>query len=234
MPQQINLCTPILLTQKRYFSAHTMAIALVLLMGVGGVLCGFWVWNLNRASEAFQKSMTAGTREIESLQAAIQLSRANAAPVAPALLAELQERRNALAQRENLKDALIEGMFRPGWGHSDRMAWVASSIPAPTWITQVQMDGQRFEVTGFTLEPAALNDWVNKLSVSPLMKGLKLATVKVENAVNASTAAPLTAALAASAPIDLARAVWSFHLVGVEPPTVLPTLATASAPKGKP
>jgi Tfp pilus assembly protein PilN len=205
MPQQINLCTPILLTQKRYFSAHTMALALGVFVVLGGALCGLWVWNLNQASESITQSLAAQKREVETLQAAIQRSRANAAPVNPALLALLQDRRNTLAQRERLKQALSEGVFRPGWGHSDRLTWVARSIPAPVWITSVSMDGSRFEVNGFTLEPSALNEWVDKLAASPLMQGLKLATVKVESA----TGAP-------------GRLTWSFHLVSVEPPPSSP------------
>jgi hypothetical protein len=39
MPQQINLCTPLFLTQKRYFSAQTMAQALNLaLVGLDRLL----------------------------------------------------------------------------------------------------------------------------------------------------------------------------------------------------
>lgn len=232
MPQQINLCTPILLAQKRYFSAQTLLIALSVFLVLGGILYGTWVWNLDRATESFQQSLTSHTTEVDSLKAAIQRSQANAAPVDPALLAQLTERRNAVVQREKLKEALNEGMFRPGWGHSDRLTWVARSIPAPVWITEVRMDGARFEVSGFTLEPAALNDWVDKLSVSPLMQGLKLATVKVENATAASVVVPGAAASAASAPVAPARPVWSFNLVSVEPLAVVPA-ATASAPGAK-
>ena len=234
MPQQINLCTPILLTQKRYFSAHTMAIALAVFLVLGGALCGVWVWNLEAASASFQQSVNLHKSEIDSLQAAIVRSRANAAPADPALLAQLTERRITLAQREKLKEALNEGMFKPGWGHSDRLSWVARSIPTPVWISDVRMDGTRFEVSGFTLEPSALNDWVDKLSVSPLMHGLKLATVKVEKATPAmlgvSTVA--AAASAASTPAAPARPVWAFNLVSTEPLAAVPT-GTASAPRGQ-
>lgn len=233
MPQQINLCTPILLTQKRYFSAHTMAIALGVFVVLGAVLCGTWVWSLDRASASFQQSVDSHKSEVDSLQAAILRSKASAAPVDPALLAQLTERRNAVVQRERLKEALNEGLFRPGWGHSDRLTWVARSIPAPVWISEVRMDGARFEVSGFTLEPAALNDWVDKLSISPLMQGLKLATVKVEKAAAAALAVPAAAASAASAPLAPARAVWAFNLVSAEPLAAVPQ-ASASAPGGKP
>ena len=185
MAQQINLSTPILLAQKRYFSANTMAIGLGAFLVLGGVLSAAWVWNFDRGIATFNQSMAAQAQEVDSLKAAIERSKANAAPVNPALLEQLQRVRNTVGQREKLQAALQEGMFRQGWGHSDRLTWVARSIPDVVWLTDVKMDGSRFEVTGFTLEPAALNEWVDKLAVSPLMQGLKLATVKVENATAA-------------------------------------------------
>ncbi|MEO7186116.1 MAG: PilN domain-containing protein [Rhodoferax sp.] len=240
MPQQINLCTPILLAQKRYFSAHTMAIALAVFLILGGTLFAAWVWNLDRASESFKQSLASHAQEIASLQSAIKSSMASAAPVDPALVAQLDALNISIAQREKLKIALGEGMFRPGWGHSDRLAWVARSIPAPVWITNVRMDGTHFEVSGFTLEPAALNEWVDKLAISPLMQGLKLATVRVENATaatihppgDAAPAAPAPTASSASAPTAPPRPVWSFTLVSAEPLAAISR--AASAPGGKP
>lgn len=230
MAQQINLCTPILLTQKRYFSANTMAVALAVFLVLGVALCAAWVWNLQRGVAAFRESSTGQARELESLKLAMESRRASAAPADPALLAQLQERRTTIAQREQLQQALQQGMFRPGWGHSDRLTWVARSIPDPVWITEVKMDGTRFEVTGFTLEPSALNEWVDKLAVSPLMQGLRLATVKVDNA---TATRALTQSPAASAPAGASRAVWSFNLVSVEPPAA-PAAGAASAAGSKP
>ena len=233
MAQQINLSTPILLAQKRYFSANTMAIGLGAFLVLGGVLSAAWVWNFDRGIATFNQSMAAQAQEVDSLKAAIERSKANAAPVNPALLEQLQRVRNTVAQREKLQLALQEGMFRQGWGHSDRLTWVARSIPDVVWLTDVKMDGSRFEVTGFTLEPAALNEWVDKLAVSPLMQGLKLATVKVENATAALAAQAVAPASAPSAPAAPARAVWSFNLVSVEPPPAA-ALDAASAPGNKP
>ena len=238
MSQQINLCTPILLTQKRYFSANTMATSLLVFLLLGGVLCATWVWKLNQASDAYQLSITSHAHEIEGLQAAFQSSQASSAPLDPALSALMQARHAAIEQREKLKEALKEGIFQPGWGHSDRLTWVAHSIPDPVWITEVRMDARRFEVKGFTLEPAALNEWVDKLAASPLMQGLKLATVKVDNAsVAASTASvvgvPAPGTLSASAPELPARAKWSFSLVSIAPSASGVATAT-SAPGNKP
>lgn len=232
MPQQINLSLPILLTQKRYFSAHTMALTLAVFLVLGGTLCAVWVWNLRNASAGYEQTMLAQTREIESLQAAIQRGKANAAPVDPALVRQLQERRTAVQQRGQLLMALQTGLLRPGEGHSDRLLLVARSIPASVWVTEVKADPSRFELSGFTLEPAALNTWVDTLAGSPLMRSLKLATVRVESTAATQPAVPATAVPAPKTPaVATARAVWAFQLVNVEP---LPAVGAASPPGTNP
>ncbi len=238
MPQQINLCAPILLTQKRYFSANTMATSLAVFLLLGAALCATWVWKLNQATNAFQLSTASQSRDMENLQATIQRSGASSAPLDPALSAQMQARHVAIEQREKLKEALKEGMFQPGWGHSDRLAWVAQSIPDPVWITEVRMDAKRFEVKGYTLEPSALNEWVDKLAASPLMRGLKLATVKVDNASVAANTAPLAGVPAPSASSAAARetssrAKWSFSLVSIAAPDAAAAPAS-SVPGSKP
>lgn len=199
MTQQINLFTPILLTQKRYLSAQTMAQALAIFVFLVVVLCAYWVWSLRVASEGLRKPLAGQSLELASLQLAIQQSRAGAGPAQLALTQELQARRTELLQREKLMKELQLGLFKPGSGHAARLQLVAQSIPARVWVTEVKADDSQLAVTGFTQDPAALNDWVGKLAASPLLKGQKLATVKVENA---SVSAPTTL-----------RPVWAFSLV---------------------
>ncbi len=200
MPQQINLCTPILLTQRRYFSAQTMVQALAVFVILGGGLCAYWVWSLNAASEGFRKTLASQSRELESLKSALAQGQAGGGPIEAALTQELQGRKTELLQREKLMQDLQRGLFRPGWGHSARLQLVAQSIPAQVWVTEVLADNNQLEVNGFTLEPAALNGWVSKLAASPLLQGQKLATVKVESA---------SAALLKTT----SRPMWSFRLV---------------------
>lgn len=222
MPQQINLCTPILLAQKRYFSAATMAVSLGVFLLLGGALCAIWVWNLQSASRGYNGAIDTQAREIESLQAAIVRSRANAAPVDPALQQSIMDTQTALAARQNLLLALQAGLLVPGFAHSDRLRWVASSIPEPVWVTRVAMEDGRFDVAGFTLEPAALNEWVAKLSASPLMHNLRLSNVKIE-----STS---LAASTADRPVVNGQPTWAFNLESAEPLASLP--ASASHPAG--
>lgn len=228
MPQQINLATPVLLSQKRYFSAQTMAIALGVFAVFGAAMSGGLVWSLKTSSAGFTQTMASQTLEVESLKAAIQRSKASAAPADAALVQELQSKRKAVSQKEQLLAALKEGMFVPGEGHSDRLLLLARSIPQPVWLTQVKADPSRLEVSGFTLESAALNAWVERLADSPLMRGLKLASVKVDSTV--APAAPATPAAGATAPVAVstARPVWSFSMVNLMPAPV----ANAALPAG--
>lgn len=215
MAQQINLCTPILLTQKRYFSAQTMVQALAVFMVLGGALCGYWVWSLNTASEGFKKTLATQAQELESLQAAIKQGKTGTGPLEAALAKELQGYKLDMQQRQSLLEALQRGLFRPGWGHAARLQLVAQSIPAQVWVTDLSADDNQLALTGLTLEPAALNDWVSKLAASPLLEGQKLSTVKVEHAsatvlkALGGAAAPAASAATASA----ARPMWSFSLV---------------------
>jgi Tfp pilus assembly protein PilN len=221
MPQQINLCTPLLLAPKRYFSAQTMAQALAVFLLVGGALCATWVWNLNHATAELLRLQTQQAAELAALKAAMQANAASAAPLSPALQAQVQGLRVQVQAQENVLFALQQGRLVQGAAHSDRLALVSRSIPAPVWVTGVDADTTRLEVTGYTLEPAALNDWVNRLALSPLMQGLRLATVKVQSARQVKVAADALA-------LPAGREAWSFTLVSAQPP--MPSAARGSTP----
>lgn len=201
MPQQINLCTGVLKTQRQRFTARTMLPALAVFLALGGALCAAAIWSMERSAADYQNTLATQAKEIQSLQGAITQGRANAAPVDAALAQQLQDLRATVAQREKVLQDVQQGMFKAGEGHSDRLLLVARSIPSAAWLTSVAVDTHRFEVTGFTLEPSALNEWVARLAASPLMRGLKLSTVTVEN-----TTGP--------------RPQWAFTLVNLEPAAV--------------
>jgi Tfp pilus assembly protein PilN len=223
MPQQINLCTPILLKPKRYFSAQTMVQALGVFVILGGGLCAAWVWNLDRASEGLRQVMQTQGLEMDRLKAALLANAASAAPLDPTLQTQLQDLRGQTQAQEKVLKALQQGRMVPGAAHSDRLVLVSRSIPMQVWVTAMDADSSRLEVSGYTLEPAALNEWVSRLALSPLMQGLKLATVKVQNArvAKAATDAPV-------APIG--REAWSFNLVSAQPTAPVVPSTTGRTP----
>ena len=230
MPQQINLCTPILLAQKRYFSAQTMLQAVAVFVVLGGALCMYWVSSLNAASAGFKKTLDAQAPELASLQAAVAASKVSAGSGEAALEQELQVARTERTQRQLVLEELRRGIVKEGHGHAARLQLVASSIPAQVWVTDVKADESQLDVSGFTLEPAALNEWVAKLAVSPLLQGQHLAAVKVEKvkADPAITSSATQTGAANQMALTSRRPLWSFSLVNAV--ANLP----ASAPGSKP
>ena len=231
MAQQINLCSPVLKKQHSYFVAQTMAQALAVFFVLGGALCAYAVWSLNGASLGLEQVATSQAKEIESLQAAIAASRVSAAPPDVSLVAQAQAQRDLIAQKERTLQALTDGAFLPGQAHSDRLALVARSIPQPVWVNKLQADATRMELSGYTLEPAALNDWVARLALNPLMRGLRLDTVRVENTALAAVKVPATGT--ATAPAAGGRPTWTFNLVSAQPEPVQPA-GGAAKPGGAP
>ncbi len=227
MPQQINLYTPVLLTQKRLFSAAFMVRALVVLLALGVALGGYEVIHLQAQSVASRQTLQQQAQVLEKLRLTTRQRQAAAVPAELALGQELKTRRAELLQLQRALTQLQQGVFRPGEGHAARLALVARSIPATAWVTLVKADAVRFEVSGFSFDPAALNSWIDQLAASPLLTGQRLITVNVVKVgaagqSGASGASSLNAATPAGAPTGTERPVWSFTLVtATEPPVTV-------------
>lgn len=234
MAQQVNLCLSVQRQQKSRFAAQTLVLLLLALLSVGGSLSAAWIYNLNLASTALKANLEAQTKEMEALRAAIEQRTKSSAPAEQALQQEIKLRRVALQQREDVRDALSQGLLEPGRGHAARLQLVAQSIPPEVWVTQVKADERLLEISGYTLEPAALNDWVQLLGGSALLRGQTLSTIKVEGAkpglsvLMAAGASPPrpAASAAASVPAVVLPPMWSFTLLSS---AALPPLPVAGA-----
>ena len=216
MAQQINLCTAAVRPLKQHFTAKTVVQLFGIFVVLGAVVSGALLQGLQRSGTTYQSSVASRSKEIEALQAAIAQSRGNAAPVGSALAQQLQEKQAETARTEKLLAAVQQGVFTPGQGNSDRLQMVARSIPQPVWLVDIKLDAGKFEVTGFTLEPAALNEWVGSLRKHPLMQSFELNTVSVE------------------AVSGVQRPTWAFSLVSAAPtqapPMTPPTAANGATP----
>lgn len=209
MPQQINLYSPVLVTQKQSFSAVVMVQALTLLTLVGAAYTVYEVSSLHSLTKALNRTLATQTQTLAALQHTIVQRKAAAVPAGLTLAQDLQARRADLVRLESAQEQLQRGLFRPGEGHAARLALVASSIPAAAWVTGVKADPERLEVSGFTLDPDALNSWIDQLAGSALLAGQRLAAVNVAKVTNAN---PTNANPSGATP-DASRPVWSFSLV---------------------
>ena len=211
MAQQINLCAPILLTQKKYFSAQTMATSLGVFVLLGGALATAWAWNLYSAAAQYTATMESQSHDIANLQSALERNKAAAQPMDAGLVHQLEERKQQLAQRKALLAALQDGAIEPGNAYSDRLKFLAGSTPAPVWITGVALAADSFHVSGYTLEPAALNEWVARMATHPLLQGLQLSDVQVKASAPSNPTATSAVVATPVAPA-VGRTVWAFDL----------------------
>jgi len=208
MPQQINLYTPVLLSQQRYFSARVMAQLLAVLAVLGAALCLYEVTRLQRQSDGIRQTLKTQKTTLEGLRVTTRQRQVAAIPAELAVAQDLVLRRAELQRLEGTLTDLQQGVFRPGEGHAARLALVARSIPASAWVTLVKAEAGRFELSGFTFDPAALNLWIDQLAASPLLTGQRLAAVNVTKVSESSANTGV-----ATAPADASRPVWSFSLV---------------------
>ena len=215
MPQQINLCTPMLLPQKRPFAANTMVMALAAFLIVGGGLCAYWVSSLNSSSQSLQTNLNSLNRDRESLVAVIKSQQAvTGGKVDPNQ--EVEQLQAQLLQRERLLTEMRRGLLIEGQGHAARLRLVAETIPSQVWVTDLVADEYQMEVRGYTFVPSALNDWVARLAINPVLEGQTLSAI---NVARVNTPAPSTTTGG-----ENALPAWSFTLVSARsnPPVMLP------------
>lgn len=214
MAQQINLCTSMFITEERHFSAATLAQSLGVLVLFGALLSGGWVWSLDTLGKGYQQTVLSNQKEVARLQAAIAVNKANAGPADAALVQEVEARKKELLQRQQLLAEMRRGLVREGWGHSARLQLVAQTIPSQAWVTGIRAEDQRLELSGYTLDPAALNGWMERLSTSPLLEGQQLAVVKVDRVPRETPGA-----VSAASRVAGGATLWSYTLVtAVAPP----------------
>lgn len=180
MTRQINLCPQRTNVARGVWPAHQVLLVMAGVCVLVMAITTAWVMSLNRSTAANHQRAAANKLTIATLQKQLGLEASAVAMSAPALEAELQARRAELARQQARLLNLQRGALAEGSGHAARLALVARTIPASAWLSQIKLDQDRLELSGATLEPAALNRWLDELAASPLLKDLRLAAVKVE------------------------------------------------------
>lgn len=230
MAQQINLHSPILLSTKRYFSALAMAQALVAIAIGAAALCA-WV---TIQTQALRKDLLAtersNTSEKQLLMNAIAVNPALGTSTT-ALEQDLKTLAQSLAQRQQTLAELTHGTISEGHSHSSMLRLVASTVPQPVWLTEVSLAAGELEISGLTLDPAALNPWIARLSADPQLAGQQLATVHVERANPPTVGAePPRNAPALGNRLE----AWSFTLgSGIELQRAQPTAPVTNIPNAE-
>jgi Tfp pilus assembly protein PilN len=186
MAQQINLYSPILMAPKRYFSALAMVRSLaVLVVGLG--LLG--VWSMFTTAELRHELASSGVTynsEKKRLNAALG-ARPDADKDASALTQELAQTQRLLSERQRLLDQLAPSAAEAS-RRSELLGWMAQTVPEPVWLSDVHLVEGRLTLTGNTLQPDALRQWLARLGQHPTLAGQKLYAAKIEHSDAAGSA----------------------------------------------
>ncbi len=227
MAQQINLYSPILLSTKRYLSAVAMAQGLAAIAIGAAALCIWTTFQTRELRRDLLQTERNLASEKQQLTAAIALS-PSLNTNTTALEQNLKALGQTLAQRQLTLDELTRGTVREGHSHSAMLRLVASTVPAPVWLTDVSLATGKLEISGLTLDPAALRPWIARLSADPQLAGRQLATVHVER-TNPPTAGatPTSTAQALGNRLE----AWSFTLSSsTEAPAAKEVALTGNTP----
>lgn len=237
MAQQINLLTPILLAPRRYFSALAMVQALGLVL-LGGIAIS--VWMHLQAQQARREIAAAQEQTRVERQRLLEALTALPAPADPRTL---EQQWNTLVQQNERQQQLLRaiqgGLGRAGERHSDLLRLVAASVPASVWIDELQWIAGptgRLELTGATLDPAALRQWLARLAAQPLLQVHNLDAVRVEKVAGSIIDASVQRSGETTLPPLVGRQtaeraglpIWAFRVVSAPPGVAM--AASAGAP----
>lgn len=198
--RQINLYNPALIPARELFSAR-LIVAWVLVAVVAMIAVAWWA--VIETRNVSQEVSTQTARQIEA--------KARTAPVmipgeefltpqqAAARELTLRSQQSLLETRRAMRDTLKRGTASATSGPSAVMRLIATSVPPQVWLTEVRVAGSQFEVSGKTLDPFAVNVWLDRLRASGQLAGKPLPVMRIER-IEANATANATANAPPSAP----------------------------------
>jgi hypothetical protein len=192
--QQINLFNPILLKQKKYFSAFAMVEALgLILLG-----CGLLVVYANFQSSIRAKEAAATAAQLLKTKAQLIAISAEFAPHKKnqALDDDLKKTETDITSMQRVFDALQGGGFGNTKGYSGYFRAFSRQIVDGLWLTGVGIVGAGHDISlrGRTINPELVPVYLTRLKREPEMQGksfsaLNIQTPKVDAPAYADTKA---------------------------------------------
>ncbi len=179
MSQQINLFNPILLRQKKYFSALTMVQALTLIL-FGTLLVALYVnyRSSGLQAEADKTSAQLGLAQVQQVRINAEFG---AREPNSALATELQKTSADVKALQQLFDLLQTGEIGNTRGYSAYLQAFARQISDGLWLTGLMIQGAGNEIAlhGRTLQPDLVPAYINRLAREPVMQGKSFSTLEM-------------------------------------------------------
>ena len=193
MSQQINLFSPIFLTQKKHFSAHTMVQALALI-GFGALaFFAYAYWQ----TAGMTKQAANTTRRLAMEQARLEKVKANYAPRGKSQLLQQEMARleTQMTARADVLELLKGGEFGRTAGFSEYLRAFARQTVDGLWLTGFSIKGNDMEISGRAQQPELVPTYLQRLQREPTMQGkafanLEMAIPKAEPADKGAAVTP--------------------------------------------
>jgi hypothetical protein len=195
--QQINLFNPVLLRQKKYFSATTMMQALALIL-LGSLLvalyASFRLSGLQSAADQSSARLVAAQAQQARAMAEFGVRQSN-----PLLADELKKTSSEVQALQQVFDILQTGEIGNTDGYSGYLTAFARQITDGLWLTGFAIHGAGNEIAlqGRTLRPELVPAYISRLTREPVMHGKSFSTLVMQQPPAASAGAAASAAAGA-------------------------------------
>ncbi|MBR7800065.1 PilN domain-containing protein [Undibacterium fentianense] len=180
MSQQINLLNLALLKKKDFFSALNLVIAASLSIGLVAVI--FFV--VQKQTAEAKRISTQSTAQLANLNEQLNSLRNAAIPKVknPTLEKELNAIEAALLRRQQIAQMLQNSEFGNTDGYSAYLAALAKQRPENLWLTGFSIEGAGHDlvISGRTLEPELVPQYVTQLKREKIMQGKTFSTLQME------------------------------------------------------
>lgn len=182
MSQQINLFDPLFRRQKKYFSAHTMAQALGLLLALSLLLYGFAWYRVDR----LETDVAASAQRLRAAEQEVAQIERKAPPreKSPLLAAEVAQAAAKVAARERVLAVLNGGAIGNTRGYSDYFRAFARQDTEGVWLTELHIgnNANGIFINGRALEPSMVPAYVQRLQGEPILRGRSFDTLEMHAA----------------------------------------------------
>lgn len=185
MSQQINLYNPILLQQKKIFSARAMAQALVVL--VLGILAFYGYARYQVTS--LQSASNFSDKRLENAQARFgRLSQQFSPQVKSAALdQQISQVETDIKTLTQTQVALKQSGALESGGFSPYFQAMARQIVDGLWLTGITVASSDMRISGRALKPELVPIYIRRLGAEPAMHGRQFSTLEMRQPAGTET-----------------------------------------------
>lgn len=180
--QQVNLFNPGLIPKRESFTArHIIVWSVVALVGMTAL--GWWA---SVETGKLRREVAENASRLAADGAFALKPRLPSGEVAPtpqeiAALEQARQAKKALREaRLGAREVLKRGLAGPNDGPSALLRLIASTLPAAAWLSEIRVAGERIDVTGKSLDAAAVDAWLEHLRTSGFLAARPMPALRLE------------------------------------------------------